>query len=154
MTVIEGLGWTGPVQGGRRVQAGTSGFAVSAETAATAGAERSVEVAPAELGLLLGLQEWGGAEERDRKALRHGQDMLALLADMQRLLLAGADTTEALNRLAALAGGMPPVADPRLMAVVRAIAMRIWVEIARCPAGDDQPSSARGPDQNPSMSNR
>jgi hypothetical protein len=91
---------------------------------------------------LLGLQEWGGVEERDRKALRHGQDMLAVLADMQRLLLAGADTTEVLNRLAALAGAMPPVADPRLMAVVRAITVRVWVEIAR------------RPDQNPSMSNR
>jgi hypothetical protein len=131
MTVIEGLGQAGPVQGGRRVPAAASGFAMPAGTAATAGAERSAEVAPAELGLLLGLQEWGGAEERDRKALRHGQDMLALLAEMQRQLLAEADPTAVLARLAALAGSMPPMADPRLMAVMRAIVIRAKVEIAR-----------------------
>jgi hypothetical protein len=102
-----------------------------AETAATAGAERSAEVAPAELGLLLGLQEWGGVEERDRKALRHGQDMLTLLAEMQRLLLTDADPTAALNRLATLANSMPPVTDPRLAVVVRQIEIRARIEMTR-----------------------
>lgn len=131
MTVIDGLGRAGPMQGGRRAAAGMSGFAMPAETAATASAERSAAATPAELGLLLGLQEWGEVEERDRKALQHGQDMLTLLAEMQRLLLMDVDPTTALNRMAVLAGSMPPPTDSRLTMVIRQIVIRARIEIAR-----------------------
>ena len=81
---------------------------------------------------MLSLQEFGGeTRAADREARRHGQDMLAALAELQRALLGGGDTVETLQRLAELAAAVPRAADPRLAALVSAIILRVRVELAR-----------------------
>jgi hypothetical protein len=73
-----------------------------------------------------------GAETvEDRDARKHGQNMLALLAALQRGLLDGVDNTAALQQLAKLAGTAPLAADRRLAATLSAITIRVRVELAR-----------------------
>ena len=57
------------------------------------------------LGSMLTLQELGGETVADREARRHGHDMLAALAELQRALLGGGDDRAALQRLARSGGG-------------------------------------------------
>jgi hypothetical protein len=57
--------------------------------------------------------------------------MLAALAELQRALLGGGDDGMALQRLADLAAAVPPASDPRLAALISAIALRVRVEMAR-----------------------
>ena len=77
------------------------------------------------------MQELGGETVADREARRHGQDMLAALAELQRALLGGDDDAAALQRLAELAAAVPRATDPRLAALVSAIVLRVRVELAR-----------------------
>ncbi len=72
------------------------------------------------------------AERRNRAARRHGQDLLAELAQLQHGLLGhgdGGQTT--LARLAGLASAMPAADDPRLGEILDGIVLRAQVEIAR-----------------------
>ena len=80
---------------------------------------------------MLALQEVGGETVEDREARRHGHDMLAALAELQRALLGGGDDGVALQRLADLAASVPHATDPRLAAMVSAIVLRVRVELAR-----------------------
>ena len=83
------------------------------------------------LGSMLTLQEVGGETVEDREARRHGHDMLAALAELQRALLGGGGDAAALQRLADLAASVPHATDPRLAAMVSAIVLRVRVELAR-----------------------
>ncbi len=128
---IEGVGWPTITGLGRRATARPGGrFALPAQTqAAPAGG-----VAPGEatsLGSILTLQEAGAEAVEDREARRHGQDMLALLAALQRGLLSGVDNVAALQQLAELAGSVPRPADRRLAAMISAVVVRVKVELAR-----------------------
>jgi protein-disulfide isomerase-like protein with CxxC motif len=80
---------------------------------------------------MLTLQELGGETVADREARRHGQDMLAALAALQRALLGGSDDVATLQRLAELAVAVPLATDRRLAAMVSAIVVRVRVELAR-----------------------
>jgi hypothetical protein len=114
---------TGQARGGPR------GFAVPADRAATPAA---APAAPAVvLGGLLALQEAEEEPPRDRAARRRGRDLLAALAALQRDLLGAGPTPEALERLAALAAGVPVAGDVALREAVAAIAVRAQVELAR-----------------------
>lgn len=85
----------------------------------------------AELGGMLGLQEQEDGAARDRGARRHGQALLRELAALQRSLLAGPGDPEALQRLTALGRATPEFSDPGLSSVVKAIALRAAIELAR-----------------------
>ncbi len=89
---------------------------------------------------LLGLQEATAeapsvAGARDREARRHGQALLSALAEMQLSLVAQGDAPAALAslsvRMSGLAAAVPLAADPRLRAIVAAIALRARLELAR-----------------------
>ncbi len=74
-------------------------------------------------------------ETRDREARRHGGAMLRALGGLQLAMLGG-DGAQALRTLSELAGselagGAPSAADPGLDQVVRAIAQRAAIELAR-----------------------
>lgn len=73
----------------------------------------------------------GADTVEDREARRHAQDMLALLAALQRNLLSGVDNIAALQQLADLAAAAPIAADRRLAATISAILIRVRVELAR-----------------------
>jgi hypothetical protein len=105
------------------------GFFVPSEPAATG---QAAAAAPApSLGPMLTLQEFHGETVQDREARRHGSDMLAELAALQRALLGGDDDPAALERLAQLVAAVPGATDPGLAALVQAIVVRVRVELAR-----------------------
>ena len=95
-----------------------------------AGTMASAVGSPVGLDRLLAVQEDAGETVRDRAARRQGQAILALLGRLQRSLLSGEDRTAILRELATLAA-IPVPDDPRLAAVLRAIAVRAAVESAR-----------------------
>lgn len=117
-----------PPAAARTLRAASSGFhlpAARADAAAPAGGVEEIGLS----GMLLLQEQPDTADERARK---RGQDLLAALAELQRALLSPAapDAT----RLAALAGDLPQADDPALRAVVRAIALRARLEVARIAA--------------------
>jgi Class II flagellar assembly regulator len=131
MAAIEGIRRSGATRVGARARARTSAdFTVPGETAVAGNA--LTEAAPAAgLASMLALQELGGETPEDGEARRHGHDLLAALADLQRALLVGTDDMTALQRLAELATSMPRATDRRLAAMVSAINVRVQVELAR-----------------------
>jgi hypothetical protein len=133
MSGIEGIG--GPVPTPRiirRAQVRSSqSFIAPEEAAADQPVTSSAETQETSLATMLALQELNGEAVEDRQARRRGQDMLALLARLQRDLLAGADDATSLQRLAQLAAVAPAATDPRLAAAVAAIVLRVQVELAR-----------------------
>ncbi len=99
-------------------------------------AEATASIETVALGGLLALQEAMPDSVRDRAARRHAQQMLDLLREMQRAMLAGGSTqggeiTGGLTRLAELGARAVPADDPRLAGVLHAIAVRAAVELAR-----------------------
>jgi hypothetical protein len=132
MTAIEGIGGpTAPRFVARPSPRGANGFALPADSVTAE--QPSVIAGPETISLtsVLTLQELGSKTEADRKARRHGQDILAALAGLQRALLAGADDADVLQRLALLAATVPHAADRSLAAMLSAILVRARVELAR-----------------------
>ncbi len=130
MTRIEGIGWPTVPRVAPRAP-GKPGFFVPTEPAATGHAAGAAGAQAASPGSMLSLQEFAGETVADREARRHGQDMLAALAELQRALLGGGDDEAALQRLMDLAASVPCATDRRLAALVSAIVLRVRVELAR-----------------------
>lgn len=132
MSVVAALGQPALAALRSRRAAGPGGFRLLDEADAQAPAAAA---GPAPVGLhgLLALQEAEADAVQDRAARRHAGAMLDDLSSMQRALLGGDPdaTSAALGRLADAARRGPAAADPRLSAVVRAIAMRAEIESAR-----------------------
>ncbi len=136
MSIVAALGQPAAATRLRRT-AGPSGFRLlddaDLQTAAPA-----ATTAPAPVGLhtLLALQEAEADAAQDRAAQRHAGSMLDELSLVQRAVLQGdpIGTSAALARLADAARHGPAAIDPRLAAVVQAIAMRAAIEAARRPA--------------------
>ena len=129
---IERVGWpTTPRIGARIANRSGDIFAISADKAAGGTSATSGPIEPSCLGAALTLQELGDQTVEDRRARKHGQDMLALLAAVQRSLLTGEDVVAALQQLADLSKSVPRAADPRLAAMISAIQVRARVELAR-----------------------
>ena len=130
MTGIERIGWSAmPRISGRATS--SSGFSVPLQPASTGVASAATEASAPALASMLTLQELGGETIQDREARRHGQDMLAALADLQRSLLAADGDPAVLTRLAELAAAVPRATDRRLAAMVSAVVVRVRVELAR-----------------------
>ena len=142
MTVINGLGAAGPRGVARRGSGGAGRFAVPGDVAGARGevadADHASGAAPAEgLAAMLALQETAltavddRARRRDHAACRRGQDMLGALADLQRAMLHGQGLGAPRASMQALLDGLPVASDPQLAGIVRAIALRASVELAR-----------------------
>ncbi len=120
--------------------AAQAGFSVPAGTAPACPEVRGVaQSAPVQVSLMLALQEQAGAEAGDREARRHGQRLLAALAELQRALLCGtqADTLRELSRLCE---EEEHAVDPALAGVIRSIRLRARLELARAAKAADRPS--------------
>jgi hypothetical protein len=130
MTGIERVGWpTAPRVASR--PAAKSGFFVPSEAAWPGQADAVAVPAATSLGSMLALQEADFETVEDREARKHGHDMLAALAELQRALLGGGGDAVALERLGDLAASARHATDPRLAAMVSAIVLRVRVELAR-----------------------
>ena len=132
MSIVAGLAQPAPITLRTRRSAGPGGFYV--EDDAGLHAPASVSATPS-IGLpsLLAFQEAEADAAQDRAARRHAGSMLAELSAIQRALLLGdaAGKDGALARLSSLARHGAVANDPRLAAIVQAIAMRAAVEAAR-----------------------
>jgi hypothetical protein len=136
--VIRPVSGAAPLSGGGRGPREAGGFSVpKGGGAPAAGAVAAVQEVG--LGGMLALQE-APEEVGDREARRHGQEMLAALAALQRSLLGldGADP----GRLARLVAAVPEARDPALREVVAAIALRARIEAVRLEMAQDR--AARG----------
>ncbi len=71
------------------------------------------------------------AAHRDREARRRGKELLQALSALQHAMLGGGDDAAALTDLARLLSGIPKATDPSLSGIVREIAVRAAVEVAR-----------------------
>ena len=80
---------------------------------------------------MLALQEADVETVEDREARKHGHDMLAALAELQRALLGGGGDEVALQRLGDHCLGIGTATDLWLAAMVSAIVLRVRVEMAR-----------------------
>ena len=87
---------------------------------------------------MLALQEatsqgfaYGDRDTADDEARRHGQDILAALADLQRDLLATGSLQGRLDRLTALLDDPSSAQDPALARVLTAIRLRAQLEVLR-----------------------
>jgi hypothetical protein len=130
MSGIERIGTSFIQAGGRRpAAAGGGGFAVAGEQAAPAGATVATAEAGA-LSVLLAADEAEERRQRNRRAHRRGQDILAALGRLQRAVLQGTGEGNEITDLAALLESMPDAEDPALRSAVRAIALRARVELA------------------------
>lgn len=125
--VVKGVGPVAVPAGTARAGMGRGGFTVSA--GAAPGVAMASGVAALD-GLLL-LQEVEDAPERDRRARKHGRAMLDALSRLQLGLLDGECGAGALASLSALAEHCPEAADPGLRDLLRAVALRARVELAR-----------------------
>jgi Class II flagellar assembly regulator len=130
MTGIERVGWPITARTASR-KPGASGFSVPLQTANTGATTAAVDASAPALATMLSLQELGSETVRDREAKRRGQDLLAALADLQRLILSAESDGAALRRLADLVAAVPLGTDRRLNAIVSAIVVRARVELAR-----------------------
>lgn len=149
MTTIDGIGRLAATPATKR-RIGVGGFALPPELASASGSDISASggsgpVFTASMEGLLGLQEHFPPDAvatpaaRDREARRHGNALLAALAELQSLLIgtaglsAGAppDVRLLAGRLAGLAGSIPAAADPGLRSIVAAIGLRAQIELAR-----------------------
>jgi hypothetical protein len=131
MTGIERVGWPVTPNAASR-KPSKSGFSVAMQQADPGAAAATAETSGPALASMLSLQELAGEAVADREARRHGQDMLAALADLQRLMLSAGSDGTALQRLADLVASIPRGAvDRRLGAVVSAILVRARIELAR-----------------------
>lgn len=132
MSIIVALTQAAPTAGRVRRRAGPGCFQIEDDAALNAPTAVS---APASIGLhsLLALQEAEANDVQDRAARRHAGSMLSELSAMQRALLLddGTGMAASLTRLSSLSRDGTAAHDPRLAAVVHAIAMRAAVEAAR-----------------------
>ena len=134
MTIVRGFAPADPptpVVLRPRPDASGARFVIEQETAA----EQPEAVArPASTGgvsSLLALQTAELEPVADREARRRGRDILAALRRLQADLLFAADDPSALDRLAGLVEEVPVPRDHQLAGVLRAIALRAKIEIAR-----------------------
>jgi len=131
-----GIGGSAPARAARAVdgRARKTGFQLDAPAGPAEAGEMTAAGGVA-LDGLLALQEAGTETVRDRAARRQGQVALSLLAKLQCAALAGdgaggvADGT--MDRLAELVSVPTGADDPRLTASLRAVAVRVAVELAR-----------------------
>lgn len=128
MSGVRGIGATGGAgRPGAAAPARHGGFRLPE----SASAERAVEAAPVTAAMpFLALQEAGDATERDRRARRRGDAMLADLGALQLALLEGRDPAAILGRLEELAAG-EAASDPRLAEILDEVRLRAKVEAAR-----------------------
>lgn len=128
MSGVRGVGGPGgPARPGGPAPARHGGFRLPDSTGAGAAAGVASVTAT---NPLLALQEAGDATERDRRARRRGEAMLADLSALQLALLEGRDATAILGRLEALAAGEAAF-DPRLAEILDEVRLRAKVEAAR-----------------------
>jgi hypothetical protein len=136
MQGIGRLGGIGPARPARgRGRAGQDGFRLAPEGGAAAReAAAAGGIAPAGSGLLT-LQELGDPAERDARAWRRADDILAELSALQCDMLGGRPADAA--RLRRLAESGEEGADPDLREVVRSVVLRAQVELLR--RGSEEP---------------
>lgn len=129
MVEVSGVRRAGPAAVGGSRPKSVGGFAVALDQpVAASGAMAAGAVHPS----ILALQEAAAETVGDREAKRHGQAMLKSLAALQHeWLRASGSPHAALQELSALVESVPEATSPPLAALLRAVALRARIELAR-----------------------
>jgi hypothetical protein len=112
-------------------KAGDSRFSVDESGTPVASATHASATASLGLDGMLTLQAVDERDERDRAARRRGFALLSGLTNLQRAMLAGADSTSVLRVLEEISEEPVAADDPRLEAILKAVVLRSRVELAR-----------------------
>ncbi len=134
MGMIDGVGkaTTRLATSRTRSASGAGGrFSVPSDEGAPSRTQGADGIASLSYSGLLALQQEPDPRDQDRRATRHGEAMLVELGALQRAMLGGGDPTEALRKLAEMAEAIPAATDPRLSALIGAIALRGRLQLAR-----------------------
>jgi hypothetical protein len=83
------------------------------------------------LDAILALQSVESGDDRRRRAVQHGHDLLDQLEALRADLLAGHVSPQRVGSLVTLIRGMQTSDDPRLAALIGDIALRARVELAK-----------------------
>ncbi|MDR3524357.1 MAG: flagellar assembly protein FliX [Acetobacteraceae bacterium] len=112
---------------------GGTGFLVpeSAASSASSGVRAQAMVGANALSAMLGMQEIDPPQERDRRARRQGEKLLAALQRLQLAVLSGENSDAITGELASLTTETATAADPNLRAVIDGITLRCAVEMER-----------------------
>ena len=115
-----------------RLPNGTGFHVPDSATSSLSSAVRSQAMVGANaLSAMLGMQEVDPPQERDRRARRQGERLLAALQRLQLALLSGAHSDGISGELTALSTETADAADPNLRAVVDGIKLRCAIEMER-----------------------
>ncbi len=131
---VEGPRSSTSANGARKNRPSGSGFQLpeAGEAAATGGDQ----VAPSAVGVtgldaILALQSVDNPEDRSKRAVRHGHDLLDQLEALRADLLAGHVSPQRIGALLSLVRAQQGSDDPKLASLIDDIALRAKVELAK-----------------------
>ncbi len=131
---VEGPKNSASVGKSRKSGEATNGFVVPSQGASgpTSSAAVPAGVAGVQgLDAILALQSVDNADDRERRAVRHGHDLLDQLEALRADLLAGQISPQRVGALLSLIRAKQAAEEPKLAALIDDIALRARVELAK-----------------------
>ncbi len=118
----------------RKNSSAASGFSVPSQGSDATSASSTVPSRVAgvqSLDAILALQSVDNPEDRERRAVRHGHDLLDQLEALRADLLAGHVSPQRVGSLLSLVRAKQGADDPKLVVLIDDIALRARVELAK-----------------------
>lgn len=118
----------------RKTGSSASGFSLSAYDQSAAGSSAPVASGVSgvqSLDAILALQSVENSEDKQRRAVRHGHDLLDQLEALRADLLAGHVSPQRVGALLSLLRAKQGADDPQLSALIDDISLRARVELAK-----------------------
>lgn len=110
------------------------GFALPSDSGSSEAPSRATSAGVSgvsSLDAILALQSVDGNEDRERRAVQHGHDLLDQLEALRADLLAGHISPQRLGSLLSLIRAKQSAEDPKLSGLIGDIALRARVELAK-----------------------
>lgn len=132
---VEGPKTSSGVGKSRKDKATGSGFSLPSQSGAASASSSSVSASAMtgvqSLDAILALQSVDNEEDRSRRAVRHGHDLLDQLEALRADLLSGHIPPQRIGALLSLVRAKQSVNDPALARLIEDISLRARVELAK-----------------------
>ncbi|MEQ8656349.1 MAG: flagellar assembly protein FliX [Hyphomicrobiales bacterium] len=131
---VEGPKTSAGLSKSRKGSGAAGGFSVPSQGDGATGSPTSVSSGVSGvqgLDAILALQSVDNADDRERRAVRHGHDLLDQLEALRADLLAGHISPQRVGSLLSLIRAKQGADDPKLAALVDDISLRARVELAK-----------------------
>lgn len=118
----------------RKSGSAASGFSIPSQGGDASGSSSAVSGGVADvqsLDAILALQSVDNVDDRERRAVRHGHDLLDQLEALRADLLAGHISPQRVGALLSLIRAKQGADDPKLAALIEDISLRARVELAK-----------------------